>query len=489
MAVGHAWATTLRLVARFFSERTLRVPVLVVAVATLGGSLHAPVISYFYLQLKLTAPEIGSLGAISSVGTMLLSPLYGWLLDTHGAYYAILFSSSMCALGCLARGCAAGYNALVGASLLLGLGGGNLITLVCAYLSSHTARAERAAVLSAYISLLSVLNISGKSLYVPFDDLLWALGVTDLMVRYRITISVCTFFCFFGVAQLFCNGAVLRRTGQAEGKGASDDDVAMESEMRDTVGDAILSEEKSGVAPRRPCAAAVPAEIVLVMLGLWLRTASLTLTRTLWPLWLKFHFGWGAGAYSRLLLASSLLDTTAVACFPTVERRCGRTRTACLLAVGAAFGALGFTAQLPVSGGTQAVHTVLVIAHLACIATLEPSLKSVASLRASQEQQGRSFGAMALICGLGDLFANLVGTRVFQASLEGHIPIFNGGAFPFVILSGLIAIVVSILHFGSATVSAQLPESPRLRCSPSENLVISDSDSERGALTRGRNVS
>ena len=100
-----------------------------------------------------------------------------------------------------------------------------------------------------------------------------------------------------------------------------------------------------------------------------------------------------ARIYSRLLFASSLLDTAAVACFPAIERRLGRIRTAWLLAVGAAFGSLGFVLRLSSSSATQAVHAALVIAHLACIAVLEPSLKSVASLQAAQAQQGRTFGA------------------------------------------------------------------------------------------------
>ena len=109
-------------------------------------------------QLGLTATDIGVLGSISTIGTMLLSPMYGWLLDEHGAYWAIFISSSMCALGCLTRGIATSYGALVLASALLGLGGGNLVTLVCAYVSSRTARVERAPVLSAYITMLSVLQ-------------------------------------------------------------------------------------------------------------------------------------------------------------------------------------------------------------------------------------------------------------------------------------------------------------------------------------------
>ncbi|KAL3932470.1 MAG: hypothetical protein SGPRY_000685, partial [Prymnesium sp.] len=277
---------TLRLAVRFFRDERLRAPVLVVSMAVLGYSLHAPVISFFFLQLHLTPVQIGMLGAISSVGTMLLSPLYGWLLDTHGAYHAILFSSSMCALGCLVRGCATSATSLVLASVLLGLGGGNLITLVCAHLSSRTPRAERAPLLSAYLSLLSILNIGGKALYVPFDALLYNLGVSNLMLRYRITMSVCTFFCFFGVIKLWHSGRLLRARGVHDLEDECSIDAGKCGDEKGTQSEPAKSDS--------PCSARQAGFLALVLLSLWLRAASVTLARTLWPLWLKSHFGWGA---------------------------------------------------------------------------------------------------------------------------------------------------------------------------------------------------
>eukprot|EP00438_Fugacium_kawagutii_P008710 Skav236660 [mRNA] locus=scaffold3354:75121:80933:+ [translate_table: standard] len=50
-------------------------------VASFGGALHAPVTTYFQVEA-----EIGNFGVIRTVGVLLVSPLYGWLLDRHSAY-------------------------------------------------------------------------------------------------------------------------------------------------------------------------------------------------------------------------------------------------------------------------------------------------------------------------------------------------------------------------------------------------------------------
>ena len=135
--------------------------------------------------------------------------------------------------------------------------------------------------------------------------------------------------------------------------------------------------------------------------------------------------------------------------------------------------------------------------------------------------------AVALVGGLGDLFANLVGTRLFQASaagmetfgtrgtarhctarynslthahsrlisaspdfslqasLDGAIPLFSGGALPFILLAGLLALVVSALHctplVRALETGVDMGRQPRF--SPAESPPVSDSESERRALT------
>ena len=122
-------------------------------VATLGGSLHAPAVPFFYVEMGLDAPAIGTLNSLSALGSLALAAPYGWLLDKRGPYTAILISSAMCGLGCLFRGLAPSYPYLVVAAIFLGLGGGNLVTLILAYVSTQTEPSQRALVVSGCAQL------------------------------------------------------------------------------------------------------------------------------------------------------------------------------------------------------------------------------------------------------------------------------------------------------------------------------------------------
>ena len=131
----------------------VRVHALEGAVATLGGSLHAPAVPFFYVEMGLDAPAIGTLNSLSALGSLALAAPYGWLLDKRGPYTAILISSAMCGLGCLFRGLAPSYPYLVVAAIFLGLGGGNLVTLILAYVSTQTEPSQRALVVSGCAQL------------------------------------------------------------------------------------------------------------------------------------------------------------------------------------------------------------------------------------------------------------------------------------------------------------------------------------------------
>lgn len=63
-----------------------QVPMLGIWFASLGGALHAPVTTYFQVELGASTVEIGNFGVIRTAGVLLVSPLYGWLLDRHSAY-------------------------------------------------------------------------------------------------------------------------------------------------------------------------------------------------------------------------------------------------------------------------------------------------------------------------------------------------------------------------------------------------------------------
>ena len=47
-----------------------------------------------------------------------------------------------------------------------------------------------------------MLRTCGQALYVPWDGTLQLCGLTERLLRFRVTLSVCSFFCLFGALQL-----------------------------------------------------------------------------------------------------------------------------------------------------------------------------------------------------------------------------------------------------------------------------------------------
>jgi len=180
----------------------------------------------------------------------------------------------------------------------------------------------------------------------------------------------------------------------------------------------------------------------------------------------RTHFGWGATDYSGLLLAASLVGTAALASYSTAERLASPPATAALLAVGAAVGAAAFAIHTR-RASSEVAHALLAVAMSGCLAALEPSLKALASRQLPQEVQGRSFGLMEVTTRLGDLCANLVGTRLYTLSMAAggggaaaaasapssallrallSVPALGGGALPFTLFAAALVAVVTPLQ-------------------------------------------
>ena len=73
--------------------------------------------------------------------------------------------------------------------------------------ASVTDATQRSRVVSAYMFQVTTLSIVGKALF-PIVDwlLLHAVGITDNLLRMRVHMAECTFFCFFGFAKLVSAG-------------------------------------------------------------------------------------------------------------------------------------------------------------------------------------------------------------------------------------------------------------------------------------------
>ena len=192
-----------------------------------GAGLETPVLPFFMLALNLSPSQMGALSTISVVSAILPSPIFGCMLDRYGPYYTIVLASAACGIGCGLQGVAQGYSWLAGARIFQGIGGFNMPTMINAHITACTPVSQRALTLSAFTAQGLFLRILGQGCYLPWDSMLRALGL-ERMLRFRVTLSVCTLFCWFGVGALVHSGDVLRRqiTDQVTGPPQADEGEA-----------------------------------------------------------------------------------------------------------------------------------------------------------------------------------------------------------------------------------------------------------------------
>eukprot|EP00300_Choanocystis_sp_HF-7_P040114 c6540_g1_i2.p1 GENE.c6540_g1_i2~~c6540_g1_i2.p1 ORF type:complete len:153 (+),score=23.89 c6540_g1_i2:332-790(+) len=125
-------------------------------VSIFGGSLQHPVQSFFYLELGLTTQEMGILKATMSVG-MLLNPLYGMLVDSGRSHIGMAIACWCCAFGCLFRGVMSSFGWMVASTLVIGLGGMSITSVILSYVTANTPPQNRTAVISGFLTQVNVL--------------------------------------------------------------------------------------------------------------------------------------------------------------------------------------------------------------------------------------------------------------------------------------------------------------------------------------------
>jgi len=216
-----SFADQVAIVRLFLRDDRLRAPALAIWAASFGGAMHEPITAFFTMQLGATVAQMGTFGVIKSTGTWILGPVYGWLVDRYTAFLPTIFSSFFCALGCTLRGFtpAGRIDLLYASSFILGLGAANFWNVVGTHLACATDRELRPLVVSAFFVQANVLELLGKLSYPPWDAALRATWPgEDQLLRFRVSMSVCSFFCIFGVFNLLVNGHAMRgvRCEQAE---------------------------------------------------------------------------------------------------------------------------------------------------------------------------------------------------------------------------------------------------------------------------------
>jgi MFS family permease len=320
---------------------------LIIWVASIGGALHAPVTTYYLLEVGATTMDVGWMGSMHAFGSLICGPIYGWMLDNKGPFITMTIAAFMCSAGCLIRGLAFDLNQLYFGTAILGLGAANLWTTVLAYLSSITDVGQRSRVVSAYMFQVTTLSLVGKALFPVVDwFLLHGLGVTNTLLRMRFHMSECTLFCFFGFAKLVSAGAHVitpapkamataaktearagLQSNSSEGGesggisiGGSGNVASSSSKHRDKVSSSSTSSgEGSGGGGRSNM-----GRFALLACVMLLQAFSSSIGSVLWPLYLKDKYNWTQSEYAYVLFCASVLSIAVVAATPTIESALGR---------------------------------------------------------------------------------------------------------------------------------------------------------------------
>ena len=138
-----------------------------------------------------------------SGGALLGAPLCGMALDTYGPWIPISVTATACSIGCLWRGMASSLTSLRMGAILLGVGV-NMWTVILGHLVKSFSPSRRSEIISGFGVQIAVLQFVGKGMFPLMEyGLHHILGIEDALLRYRIHMGMCTFFCFYGTFALF----------------------------------------------------------------------------------------------------------------------------------------------------------------------------------------------------------------------------------------------------------------------------------------------
>jgi hypothetical protein len=176
-----------------------------------------------------------------------------------------------------------------------------------------------------------------------------------------------------------------------------------------------------GADHKQQTAATSTCVAVALIVALVAQGAVMALTYTLWPLFLRVHFGVDDDGFAPLLFGSSVASATAVLLAPSLQARLrgGALSVATFAACSAGLTTPAtFAVQCPRS--SLPMHTLLLLMSVASVALLDTSLKSAASELAPRSWQGSAFGVAASLSGIGSVTANIFGTVLYEHSFAEH---------------------------------------------------------------------
>ena len=248
----------------FLSNPHTRTPIIVLYVASFGGALHAAVTTYFYLAIGASEIDIGHFGFIMSVGALVGSPISGIALDKYGPWIPISVTAGACAWGCLWRGVASSLYSLRLGAILLGIGV-NMWTVVLGHLVKSFPSSMRSEVLSGFGVQMTVLQLIGKGVFPLVEyGLHHVVGLEDSLLRYRIHMGMCTFFCFYGTFALFWDRKNVVQDSSDSSNSRKDSMVKYQEKHSDIV-DEFTEEGATEDILQSPSTPIYTAEIELVL--------------------------------------------------------------------------------------------------------------------------------------------------------------------------------------------------------------------------------
>jgi hypothetical protein len=326
------------LVRELWQNRRTRAPFEVVCLAAFGSSLHEAVTSFFYLRLGASTTDVGQLSGVILGTGLVVDPLLGAWMDAKGGLGAMVLASFLCALGCFLRGLARNVSDLYAAAAILGLGGSSLDLVVLTYLGAVLRRGRRSAVLAGFVVCRGLLQLAAKAAFPPFNALLRLAFPGDgsaggsaggnasdgEMMRFRVSLSVCWFFCFYGVLRI----AHARRHLIREPLGAyahrnegANTVTAIEPHHHHAASKLASSLRSSSSSEALQRAHHHPPSsgpwhpwwaFALAAAAVLLNAVAMTAVVVLWPLIVKDQFDWSASEFAILVLVSTSLLMSAL---------------------------------------------------------------------------------------------------------------------------------------------------------------------------------
>mmetsp|Transcript_11234 Transcript_11234/g.18329 ORF Transcript_11234/g.18329 Transcript_11234/m.18329 type:complete len:454 (+) Transcript_11234:457-1818(+) len=387
----------------FWGDDDLFGPVLITWVSGFGGSLYAPVLQYYFKEIGASPVDMGNISSLKRVAAMVLAPAYGWLMDRDHALFSMVLCACGCAVGCLVQAIAWDLRLLYVGAIILGLGN-NMWSLVLAFVTSRTEPSVRSVVVSGFYGQQRIIELVGKALYSPMRYVIVNIFKVDSKLQqFRMVLSVCWLFCFYGVIRLLWQIARDKKRSQ-ENRLASRTSSGMED-----ISEICAVDHEVSHGPQEDGNFVSFFGVALAVISLSSTSAAVDI---LWPMFLQVTFGWDSKEYGVVLLLTTAANITGLTLSPVLEKHLSQLYASCLMMLGVGISAaLAFGSDPP---HTPAIHVPLVVALAFFLGIGESSLKSLATLQMPRYLQGRTWGVLSSLQGLGVIIGSSGGGLLFR---------------------------------------------------------------------------